>query len=111
MVVVNSTIEYAPYSFQTSGSFRTFCEHSDSFWSMSEPAKQASLRKKLLIGGAVKSTEATCLSDRTICILLCVRYLNNYCISISLIRAKIFPKSTFRKSVTSTAMVVPSRIS
>ena len=47
MVVVNSTIEYAPYSFQTSGSFRTFCEHSNSSWSMFEPAEQASLRKEL----------------------------------------------------------------
>ena len=32
---------------QTIGSGGRFCEHSNSFWSMSEPAQQASLRKKL----------------------------------------------------------------
>ena len=79
MVVVNSTIEYAPYSFQTSGSFRTFCEHSNSSWSMFEPASQASLRKELFNRRRSKMKKATSLKT----------------IGSILYRASYFPKNIF----------------
>ena len=53
-----------PSSFSDIGSFRAFCEHSNSSWSMFEPAQQASLRKELFDRRRSKMKKATSLKTK-----------------------------------------------